>query len=231
MARNKHPEQTVQHILTVAAQLFTEKGYEKTSIQDILDALGMSKGAIYHHFKSKDEILNAVMEQQFAYSARMLDQLVVDTTAATAREKLVHILEHVLSDPQAHSLDRVLQTQIKNPVFIVRGIQQAVQLDAPVIADILREGIKDGSISTSDPEATAEVFMMLVNIWINPAIFGRTIADTKQRLNFLQSLMRTLGADIVNNELIERILIHHKEIGAFVTDENDGGSKNEGAYD
>ncbi|MCG7382460.1 TetR/AcrR family transcriptional regulator [Paenibacillus sp. ACRRY] len=216
MARNKHPEQTVQHILSVAAQLFTDKGFEKTSIQDILDALGMSKGAIYHHFKSKDEILNAVMEQQFDYSARMLDQLVIETHAATAREKLVHILEQVLSDPQAHSLDRVLQTQIKNPLFIVRGIQQAVKIDAPVIADILREGVVDGSISTADPEATAEVFMMLVNIWINPAIFGRTISDTKQRLHFLQTLMRSLGADIVNNGLIERILAHHEKIGAFV---------------
>ncbi|MNP81776.1 hypothetical protein D3C76_1802310 [compost metagenome] len=60
------------------------------------------------------------MEQQFAYSALMMEQFVIHTTAATAREKSVHILEHVLSDPQVHSLDRVLQTQIKNPLFIVR---------------------------------------------------------------------------------------------------------------
>ncbi|MFS0869620.1 TetR/AcrR family transcriptional regulator [Paenibacillus xylanilyticus] len=230
MARNKYPEQTVQHILSVAAQLFTDKGYEKTSIQDILEALGMSKGAIYHHFKSKEEILNAVMEQQFEYSARMLDQLVIHTTAATAKEKLIQILEHVLSDPQAHSLDRVLQTQIKNPLFIVRGIQQAVQMDAPVIAAMMKEGVADGSISTADPEATAEVFMMLVNIWINPAIFGRSIAATKQRLIFLQTLMKTLGADIVNDELIEQILKHHEKIGAFVTAKSNGEGT-EGAYD
>lgn len=57
MARNKHPEQTVQKILDVSLKLFGEKGYEKTTIQDIVDALGMSKGAIYHHFKSKDDII------------------------------------------------------------------------------------------------------------------------------------------------------------------------------
>ena len=57
MARNKYPEETVQRILEIAFHLFTTKGYEKTSIQDIVDALGMSKGAIYHHFKSKEEIL------------------------------------------------------------------------------------------------------------------------------------------------------------------------------
>ena len=60
MARNKHPEQTVQKILDVSLKLFGEKGYEKTTIQDIVDALGMSKGAIYHHFKSKDDIIEAL---------------------------------------------------------------------------------------------------------------------------------------------------------------------------
>ena len=51
MARNKYPEETIQKILDVSYRLFLEKGYEHTSIQDIVHAIGMSKGAIYHHFK------------------------------------------------------------------------------------------------------------------------------------------------------------------------------------
>ena len=46
MARNKHPEETVQRILTTASKLFLEKGYEKTSLQDIIRETGLSKGAI-----------------------------------------------------------------------------------------------------------------------------------------------------------------------------------------
>ena len=64
MARNKHPEETVHFILDAAFRLFIEKGYERTSIQDIIDQLGgLSKGAIYHHFKSKEDILAAVTER------------------------------------------------------------------------------------------------------------------------------------------------------------------------
>ena len=60
MARNKHPEETRSLILDVAFRLFMEKGYEHTSIQDIIQQLGgLSKGAIYHHFKSKEDILVA----------------------------------------------------------------------------------------------------------------------------------------------------------------------------
>ena len=72
MARNKHPEETINRILDVAFRLFMEKGYDRTSIQDIIDHLGgLSKGAIYHHFKSKEDILMAVMERITAGSNHM----------------------------------------------------------------------------------------------------------------------------------------------------------------
>ena len=65
MARNKHPEETVAKILDVSMRLFTEQGYEHTPIQDIVDALGMSKGAIYHHFKSKEDILDRINDRYY----------------------------------------------------------------------------------------------------------------------------------------------------------------------
>ena len=67
MARNKYPEITVEKILEAAQRLFLEKGYENTTIQDIVDELGgLTKGAIYHHFKSKEDIICALSDQLFA---------------------------------------------------------------------------------------------------------------------------------------------------------------------
>lgn len=55
MARNKYPEVTVEKILEVAERIFWEKGYDDTTIQNIIDGLGgLTKGAVYHHFKSKE---------------------------------------------------------------------------------------------------------------------------------------------------------------------------------
>ena len=66
MARNKYPEITEARILDAAERLFLEKGYENTTIQDIVDALGdLTKGAVYHHFKSKEEIVDAVGDRMF----------------------------------------------------------------------------------------------------------------------------------------------------------------------
>ena len=67
MARNKYPEVTVERILDAAQRLFLEKGYENTTIQDIVNELGgLTKGAVYHHFKSKEEIMEAVNDRMFS---------------------------------------------------------------------------------------------------------------------------------------------------------------------
>ena len=66
MARNKYPEVTEERILDVSQRLFLEKGYENTTIQDIVNELGgLTKGAVYHHFKSKEEIMDAVGDRMF----------------------------------------------------------------------------------------------------------------------------------------------------------------------
>ena len=55
MARNKYPEETVKLILDISTILFSEKGYDDTSLQDIINETKLSKGAIYHHFSSKED--------------------------------------------------------------------------------------------------------------------------------------------------------------------------------
>ena len=64
MARNRNPEETRRKILEVSKELFLEKGFDNTSIQDIIDGLGgLTKGVIYHHFESKNEILQSIISE------------------------------------------------------------------------------------------------------------------------------------------------------------------------
>ena len=88
MARNKHPEETVAKILDVALELFFTKGYDNTSIQDIIDNLGgLTKGAVYHHFKSKDEILSAALDRENEALYRELKRI-RDDAHMTGAQKL-----------------------------------------------------------------------------------------------------------------------------------------------
>lgn len=215
MARNKYPEQTKEQILSVSAKLFIEKGYDKTSIQDIIAVLGMSKGAIYHHFKSKEEILDAVIERRATGASEMFNDLIAKTKASNAKEKLVLILERLISDEEVHSIDKVLSAQIKNPQFVVTGIKDCVFIDAPKIAKIMMQGKEDGSITTDFPNECAEVFMLLINIWVNPVIFERNISETVSRLKALQQMMKQLGADIVSDKLIEKVVDSYSKMGGY----------------
>ena len=66
MARNKYPEVTVEKIIGSVTAVIYGKGYDNTTIQDIVNELGgLTKGAIYHHFKSKEEIIDALGEKLF----------------------------------------------------------------------------------------------------------------------------------------------------------------------
>lgn len=63
---------TRQRIQAVALELFTEQGYEKTSLREIAERLGVTKAALYYHFKSKDEIVNSFVEDRL----RRMDELI-----------------------------------------------------------------------------------------------------------------------------------------------------------
>ena len=64
MARNRNPHETRKKILEVSKDLFLKKGFDNTSIQDIINGLGgLTKGVIYHHFESKQEILQSIIRE------------------------------------------------------------------------------------------------------------------------------------------------------------------------
>lgn len=77
------------------------------------------------------------------------------------------------------------------------------------------DGKKDGSITTDYPVECAEIFMLLINIWINPVLFERTYDETINRLKFLQHMMNVLGVDIISNQLISHILKRYDEMEGF----------------
>lgn len=155
MGRNKYPEQTQERIVDASIKLFIEKGYEQTTIQDILDALNLSKGGLYHHFKSKEEILEAVKQKRAQYAADMLRDLIENTKAENGKEKMKKILFQLGTSTQTHSFDAVLSSQSSNPHFVMGAMQNAVTQDSPIISKLIEEGVRDGSIQTTEPTLCA----------------------------------------------------------------------------
>lgn len=84
---------TRDHIVEAADQLFYRQGYEHTSFSDIADAVQISRGNFYYHFKSKDEILDAVIEARLANTRKMLEHWEIEGKQPADRiRSFIHIL-------------------------------------------------------------------------------------------------------------------------------------------
>lgn len=206
MSRNKHPEETVQLILDVAFRLFMEKGYEHTSIQDIIDHLGgLSKGAIYHHFKSKEDILSAVIERMTEESNRML-AVIRDRRDLTGREKLRTIFRESIGRSVQNDIFTVAPDFHKNPKLLFSLLHDTMEEAAPnYILPIIRQGIADGSIVTDYPEQLAELILLTANVWMNPMIFDSSEEESYRKFMVFRQMMEGFGLDIVDEELMERL--------------------------
>lgn len=206
MARNKHPEETVNLILDVAFRLFMEKGYEHTSIQDIIDHLGgLSKGAIYHHFKSKEDILVAVTDRMTAESNQMLADI-RDRTDLCGREKLRTIFKSSINRPVQNDIFTVAPDFHNNPRLLFSLLHDTIEEAAPnYILPIIEQGIADGSIETDYPKQLAELILLAANVWMNPMIFDSTVEESCRKFMIFGQMLRGFGLDIVDDEMLARL--------------------------
>ena len=206
MARNRHPEETVNLILDVAFRLFMEKGYEHTSVQDIINNLGgLSKGAIYHHFKSKEDILVAVTERMTQESNRMLARI-RDRTGLSGRDKLKMIFKESISRPVQNDIFTVAPDFHNNPKLLFSLLHDTIEEAAPnYIEPIIEQGIADGSIKTDYPKQLAELILLAANVWMNPMIFGSTEEESCKKFLIFDQMLKGFGLDIVDGEMLERL--------------------------
>lgn len=204
MARNKNPEITINRILDTSMELFLKKGYDNTTIQDIVDELGdLSKGAIYHHFKSKEEILEAVIPRIFAGSGEDALDLSKDTSL-NGLEKLKKALLKSLKNPAQEKLVKAAPNLMKNPRILAQQIFDVVEEIVPLLIEpLIREGVEDGSIKTKNPKELAESFLILMNVWMNPSIFFVSKEEFKSKFEFLKEMLIGVGLPILNEEFYD----------------------------
>ena len=207
MARNKYPEETVKKILEVSYKLFLEKGYDETSIQDIIDEIGMSKGAIYHHFKSKEEILNKICETNYFEGiwSKSLDEI----PGNNALEKMRTAMLNEIGNSNKRMLDKMSTSLLKNPQIVVRQFNTTINDVAPVFERFIENGNKDGSMKVKQPKETAQVIAFLINGWINPGLFKVDREAFIAKVNCLKDVIDHLGIPLANEGFLEAILEYY----------------------
>lgn len=160
----KKAEERRTEILDAAQGLFLSRGYDATTVNDLLNAVGISKGAFYHHFSAKEDVLQALVW-------RMAEQGLAALSPVIEREDLgpLEKLKIFFTEGQrfrkehATTLRPLIEVLFRdeNLRLRLRGTEQMIELVAPRLARVLEEGAKTGVFDIDDPLETARLVLNL----------------------------------------------------------------------
>ncbi len=222
-----------QEILRTAEARFCRDGYEKTSIQDILDDLHTSKGSFYHHFVSKEALLEEICRNRAAeYSEQVFQRITEDMNPSDRLNLLIDGM--IPFNGEKISFLLMLIPVFSGPEGIMIRNCYANELErlyGGKIADTLQKGMEESVYACSDPEFSAKMLSMLVNrFWLeicdqvleNEALGRNTDAGDLMSLtdNYRRVMERLISAPYGSLDLIslsevqaltEQIHLHWKK--------------------
>ena len=207
MGRNKYPEETIRKILDTAERLFIEKGYDHTSLQEIIQQTGLSKGAIYHHFTSKEDIFYSVCDRIGQKNGAIL-AAVRDDSHLNGLEKLRTIFKVSMQPERQAKMFCMLPYLLNNAKFLTTEMRSIFFEVAPFfIEPIIRQGMADGSIHTGHPKELAEAMILLSDIWINPIVRPTTPEEIRARCAVYNRLFHGFGiTELIGQEIIDALV-------------------------
>ena len=201
MPRNKYPEETVQKILDASFKLFLEKGYEETTVLDIISEMGgLTRGAFYHHFKSKEEVFDALCEKLF-YESNPFEKA-KSHKELNGLEKLKFVLKTSFDETEHHQLSMASMQLMGSPAFLKKLIESNQEL-SPMYQELIEEGIQDSSIKSEQPKLLADLFVLLTNFWSIPTIYPMSDDEAWQKFLMIKSVMDNLGLPVIDDEIVK----------------------------
>ncbi len=190
----KEAEERKNEILDVAERLFGTKGFDNTSTNDILNEIGIARGTLYYHFKSKEDILDAMID-------RMTGRL-VEKAADIARKKEIPVLQRLTMMMLALNVNEPLGQEIMEQVHkpqnaLMHQKMQSHLLAAvnPLISGLMEEGIEQGICQTEYPAEVAEMTLLYSNTIFDDLAEHSKEEREKKIEAFIYNLERLLGME------------------------------------
>ena len=197
MARNRNPHETRKKILEVSKDLFLKKGFDNTSIQDIINGLGgLTKGVIYHHFESKQEILQSIIREN---NQEILNY---NWRGDTGLEKIQNSLMDAFSNFEQQRLVYSASIKLRSPRLLGEQYLSLFSDFLPKIRERVYEGVKDESIKTEYPEELADLIVLTLNIWIGFQISVYSVEELKRKMKFIKLSFDGLGVHLISDEMM-----------------------------
>jgi AcrR family transcriptional regulator len=187
--RERRPEERPQELLEAALSVFSQRGFRNTRLDDVADAAGVTKGAIYHYFDTKEELLLSVIDhyQSLAFG-RVEEVLAKHETSAS--ERIEQVVKNLFR-PAEQRNRRLLALLIRGIAHEVPRVHNRWLRDGPVrlwtlVASLVDEGKRAGEFrADADSEVAARILisgLILQRLWNEDAGHSGDIAIDHDRL-------------------------------------------------
>lgn len=190
----KEAEARREEILDAAEKLFAAKGFDNTSTGDILDAVGIARGTLYYHFKSKEDILDGVIQRITAHLMQAAGRIV--------RQKELPVLERLTKAILALNVESRIGVEIMEQVHrpqnaLMHQKMQATLLAGinPILTELVKEGIGQGIFHTQYPESAVEMTILYANTAFDELnVAGLSPGQQERKIaGFIYNLERLMG--------------------------------------
>jgi AcrR family transcriptional regulator len=197
MARvTKTSEERRMEIIQTAERLFREVGFARCSVDMIIKEIGVAKGTFYYYFKSKEEILGAIVDQTLDQIVGMA-QGIADDTSLTALEKFQALLgnSHV-GDDDSRDIAEMLHLPQNRELHEITNIQTVLRM-SPIFAKIVEQGNKEGVFAVKHPLETIQFLFTGAQFLLDGGLFSFTEEETRIRREITQEIIeKSLGAGL-----------------------------------
>lgn len=151
-------------IIDIAQALFLSKGYENTSIQDVLDGAGIAKGTFYHYFSSKLELLDSLIDRLTTATLGSV-QPIINDEQLTAPQKLEMFFGAIMqwkTENRRFLMDlmRVIY-QDENAIYRQKMTAASLKRVAPMLAAIIEQGVNEGVYTVEYPAETSGIVLAI----------------------------------------------------------------------
>lgn len=213
----KSPEIRKNEILVTAQRFFFNKGFESTSIQDIIDELGIAKGTFYHYFNSKtdllDQLINSITDEMYSLLTPIVksDMTAIEKFNTMFREGTAF----KMNNPEVFIIMLKVLFTDENTILRTKMYRKMVEKMTSMYAEIIQQGNDEGVFHVSMPDDIAELLLQIATL-LNETICRIMLRkDTDQRI--LTDMIRTKLA--VYQDTMENIL--HTPHGSITLLEGD----------
>jgi AcrR family transcriptional regulator len=179
---------TIASLLSSAEALFLKKNYADVTLEDIAEAAGVTKGAVYHHFANKESLYVAMMESALKEKQELFQRAA--KSPGTCRERLRRLTQIFLELPrEKRDVMKLVRRDInifKDPVRsqLVRAYQTALPEQIEIV---IKDGIRDGELAPADPRLLSWMHVAIVEVILTPYA-ERVIENQDEMLDFVIGL-------------------------------------------